>query len=179
MLAELAEAGQRARPPLASEVRSGARPPRIRYTHEAMADMLVANPAISQNELATYFGYTPAWISTIVRSDAFQALLARRRAEFVDPDLLLTIRERHQALAHQSLKVLQEKLNKPASEVDDMLALKAAELSSKALGMGQQGAVVVTSEERLKALAHRLVALQGGTPAGDVVDVQAREVGAA
>src|SRR2546421_725388 len=53
----------------------------LRYTHEAMVDMLIAEPWISQNELAARFGFSPSWISTVICSDAFQAKLAERRGE--------------------------------------------------------------------------------------------------
>lgn len=178
LLEELARQGQQAREqaPQPAAREGGARPPRMRYTHEAMADALVANPGISQGQLAAQFGYTPAWVSTVINSDAFQALLARRRSELVDPEVALTVRERLQAMTVQGLKVMQEKLSKPADQVDDSTALKAIELGTKGLGLGAQGTVLLTSEERLKALAHRLVAMQGGAGGSDVVDVQAREV---
>lgn len=149
------------------------KPPRVRYTHEAMVDLILENPWISQNALAAYFGYSPGWISTIITSDAFQAQLAARREELVDPELRLSLQERFQALTAQSLRVLQEKLSRPSDQVPDNLALRAAELGAKALGIGgnaPQGAVVVTSEERLAGLAHRLIALRGA-PQGQVIDV--------
>jgi hypothetical protein len=147
----------------------------MRYTHKAMADLILENPAISQNEIALIFGHTPSWVSTIITSDAFQAYYETRRAELIDPELMLTLQERMKALAAQSLRVLQEKLSRPADQVPDQLALQAASLAAKSLGLGQQPAqVIVTSEERLSNLAHRLIALQGGNQG--VVDVQAREV---
>lgn len=158
----------------APQAPTGARPPKMRYTHEAMVDLMIQNPGIAQKDLARVFGYTEAWISTIVTSDAFRALLAQRREQFVDPEIRLTVRERHEALARRALQVLQEKLSKPADAVDDNLALRAAELSTKALGLGQQVNVAITSEERLKSLAHRLLALNGGsTPQADIIDVEA------
>lgn len=151
----------------------GARPPRIRYTHEGMVDLIVENPWISQNQIASYFGYSPAWVSTIITSDAFQARLAERREEVVDPELRISMKERFEALVTQSLRVLQEKISKPASQVPDNLVLKAAEMGAKALGIGgnAQAPVIITSEERISKLAHRLMALQGSGP---VVDVEAR-----
>ena len=60
---------------------AGARPPRIRYTHEGLIDMIIAEPWVSQNELAMRFGYTAPWISTVMTSDAFLAKLEERKAE--------------------------------------------------------------------------------------------------
>lgn len=153
---------------------------RVRYTHEAMIEEIVRNPAVSQGELARHFGFSDAWISTVVNSDAFQAKLALVKEELINPELRVQLNERFKALATQSVKVLMEKLAKPADQVSDQLALRAAELGAKALGMGGHQAaptVVINSTERLQSLAGRLVGLMG-QPAqgGQVVDVQAREV---
>ena len=150
-----------------------ARPPKMRYSHQAMVDLILEDPTLQQNQIAAYFGRTPAWISTIFTSDAFKARLEARRAEIVDPDLRLSLRERFEALATQSLKVLQEKICRPADQVPDSLALRGAEIGMKALGLGVMAPqVILTSEERLASLAHRLIALQGGRqPDHNVVDI--------
>ena len=54
-----------------------------------MCDLILMDLAISQNKLAAVFGYTPGWVSTVITSDAFQSLLARRRAEVVNPEICL------------------------------------------------------------------------------------------
>ena len=158
--------------PSLSQVRAA---PKVRYTHEAMVDLIVENPWIHQNTLAAHFGYSPAWISTVITSDAFKARLALRKEEVVDPELRVSLEERFRALVTQSLRVLQEKISKPASEVSDQLALRVADLGAKALGIGGHSppTVLVTSEERIARLAHRFEALQGR---GQVVDVEARAV---
>jgi hypothetical protein len=171
LLAEMAAAGRR-RGDSGEVVPVGAKPPKMRYSHQAMVDTLLENPWMSQNQLAAHFGRSPSWISTIVTCDAFQALLAERREELIDPELKLRMEERFRALTAQSLRVLQEKLSKPADQVPDNLALRAAELGAKALGIGGNAPapVIVTSEERLANLAHRLIALRGGQTQ-EVVDV--------
>lgn len=135
-----------------------------------MVDMLIQNPWMKQNELAAMFGRTPAWISVIVTSDAFQALLAQRRAEIVDPELSLSLRERFQGVTAQSLRVLQEKLAKPADQVSDQLALRAAEMGARALGLGGNAVPppAPNPAEYLPALAERLMRLR----TGPVVDAQ-------
>ena len=35
---------------------------KLSYTHDAMIDHLVANPAISQGQLAGLFGFTQGWV---------------------------------------------------------------------------------------------------------------------
>lgn len=150
---------------------------RIRYTHEAMIDKIIANPWVSNIELAEYFGYSQSWVSTIITSGAFQAKLAERKEELVDPLIRLNLEDRFKALTSRSLEVLQAKLCRSIDDIPDMLVLKAVELGTKALGLGMSDApqVVIASEDRLEKLAHRLIALQGrGT--GPVIDVAAREL---
>ena len=106
---------------------------RVKYSHDAMIDLIIANPAISQGMLAQEFGYTQAWVSRIMNSDAFQARLAIRKADIVDPSLVLTIDEKLKALASKSLDVVLERL---AVTQNPDTALKALEITSKALGYG-------------------------------------------
>ena len=146
-----------------SKAGQGAKPPKIRYSHDGMIDMIVAEPWISQNELAARFGYTPSWVSTIMTSDAFKAKLELRKDEIVDPAIRLSLDERFRAVTQKSLEVLMEKLNQPASFVPDNLALRAAELGAKSLGLGaNQPPPVAPPSDHLEKLADRLVALQRG-----------------
>lgn len=114
---------------------------RIKYTHDAMIDIIIAKPDIKQNTLAEYFGYTPAWISRIMCSDAFQARLASRRGEIVAPGLLATFEERLKVLATQSLDMILEKLEEVDPVTGKSVAgtdtiFKALEISTKSLGYG-------------------------------------------
>jgi hypothetical protein len=144
------------------EERVGAKPPaKIRYSHDAMIDLIIAQPGISQNALAVKFGYTPAWVSTIMSSDAFKARLANRREEVVDPALTLSLEERFRGLTERSLAVLAEKLSKPSDQVPDGLALKAVELGAKALGVGGDAPPPQVPVDHLNTLAQRLIALRG------------------
>lgn len=112
---------------------------KVRYTHDAMIDMIVANPWISQGELARNFGYTEGWVSQVIASDAFQARLAQRKDELIDPHLRATIDERFKGLIVRSIEILMRKLDKPEGQISDELATKALELASKAAGYGAKG----------------------------------------
>lgn len=150
----------------------GVRPPKIRYSHDAMARLLLENPWMHQNDLAAHFGRTPGWISTIITSDAFKAHYASLQEELLDPELQLTLRERFKALTEQSLRVLQEKLSKPADQVSDQLALRAADLGAKSLGLGVAAPPppAPNPADYLPALAERLLRLQGGARAQTIED---------
>jgi len=162
---ELAGEGE-ARPPVGA-----IRPTKLRYTHEAVIDMIIAEPGVSQGKLAAMFGYTQGWLSTVMGSDAFKAKLAERRAEVVDPVLQMSLNERFSSMVEKSLEVLQEKLSQPALQVPDQLALRAAELGAKALGLGgnQTAQVVVMQQDHLEGLAGRLLALQAKVTGGERV----------
>lgn len=98
-----------------------------------MIDVIVADPTISQINLAKKFDRSVPWISRIIGSDAFQGALAKRREEVLDPFIIATIEERFRGLAMQSLDIIAEKLEKSK---DADLALKALDISAKSLGFG-------------------------------------------
>ena len=148
---------------------------KVRYSHDAMIDMIIANPWISQGELAIKFGYTPGWVSQVLASDAFQHRLAERKAEIVDPAIKASFEERLRGLAFRSAQILQEKLDKPASGIPDNLAIKTLELAAKALGYGAAVHVVPLAPppaaDRLTRLGGRLVGLVQDAREGRIIDV--------
>ena len=106
---------------------------KVSYTHEALADLILANPAVSQNELAAHFGYTPGWISQILASDAFGSFIAERKDKIIDPMLRGAIEESMKGLVLQSVERLREKL---AANPSDQLVLEVFKSSARALGYG-------------------------------------------
>lgn len=110
---------------------------RVAYTHDAMIDLMLANPAITNGQLATHFGYTQAWVSRVVNSDAFNARLAERKDEVVDPAIRSSLEEKFKAVADSSLDILLNKLHATNSAE---LALKVLDVSSRSLGYGARQA---------------------------------------
>lgn len=123
---------------------------KMSYSHLAMAEMILANPGISQNKLAATFGYTPGWISQIVNSDGFQLVLSELRDKLVNPQLTLSIEERLRGIAAKSADVLQEKL--AGAQVSEDLAVKALEISTRALGYGARQTGVQVNAQFVVAL---------------------------
>lgn len=152
-IAERTPEGRQARPVIA----------KVNYSHDAMIDMILAQPGISQNEIALRFGYTPGWISQVMASDAFQARLAERSSEVVDPLLRATVKERFDGLVLRSLEILRDKLDRPSSDIPDQLALRALEISSRARGYGGKDEVPpqtnVSVEVHLESLGANLTTL--------------------
>ena len=106
----------------------------LNYSHEALADLIIAQPQLSNKELAGRFGKTPTWVSYVRNSGAFLAYLADRKDELIDPVLQQTVADRLNGLAAQSVDILMEKLQE--DKVTDDLALECLKHSSKALGYG-------------------------------------------
>jgi|SRR6478752_3900142 len=98
---------------------------KVRYTHDAMIDEILLNPAISQNELGRIFGFSAAWVSICVNSDAFQERLQERKAEIVDPVMRATIQEKVDGAASRAMDRIIERLDSPTSG-----AIKTADLVS-------------------------------------------------
>lgn len=113
------------------------------YTHEDIIDLILQQPAITQREIAKAYGYTETWVSIIINSDAFQARLADRKRELVDPVIVATLEDRFRGLASLSMNILEEKLESGRSAE---LALKALELSAKAAGFGANSAKVAVQQ---------------------------------
>jgi len=134
---------------------------KVRYTHDAMIDVLITNPAISQGAIAKHFGYTQAWVCTIFSSEAFQKRLQERREELIDPAILTSIEDRFKALAQKSLEKLMEHLDRPQEMIDPEIMIKAAALGAKSIGLGlpKQEAPQGSTEDRLKDLSWKLTRL--------------------
>lgn len=110
---------------------------KVRYTHDAIIDMIVANPSVSQGELARHFGFTEAWMSIIVNSDAFKFRLEERKAELIDPIIKASIEERLNALAKVALDKLMDRVEgKNGVRMKDSDLIQAAKL-----GVGNKNAL--------------------------------------
>lgn len=153
-------------------------PPGTPYSHEAMVELMVAHPDWTHAEFAAAFGRKPSWFASVLASEGFQQALDPHRHRIADPSLTATLDERMRALALQSLSVLQTKLE--GKEVLDLTVLKAVEIGTKALGMGQAQALPAPTAAPVgvDSLAERLVSAlerqRRNIPAADVVDVTAK-----
>lgn len=111
----------------------------VRWHHDHVIDFMIVNPTVSQGQIARQFKFSEGWVSLMVNSDAFQARLAERKAELVDPLIVASVDLRLKAVAQVSLDKMLEKLAGPLGTTDEFL-LKSAELATKALGYGARQA---------------------------------------
>lgn len=101
----------------------------LSITHESLMDWLILNPEKSLRDCATVFGYTQAWISSIVNSGAFQARLAEKQKEITSA-VALDLPRRLQTVAHIAIDNLTRELEKNG---DAALALKALDSAMSAM----------------------------------------------
>ena len=120
---------------------------RVTYSHDLIIDHLITNPRATRKDISDYFGYTEAWLSRIMNSDAFNAVLAQRRSELIDPVLTASIKENLTSVAQKSMEVVLKKLENPmAMKMDD--AIKAMDVATKALGYGAREQSNVTNVQQ-------------------------------
>lgn len=105
---------------------------RLQYSHKVMADLLIAQPGVSNNEIAALFGFTPAWVSQVKNGDMFQAYLKEREKELVDPLLIATVEERLGAVAKASLDRVAELL--PQADIEQ--ATEVMKVATQRMGLG-------------------------------------------
>lgn len=55
---------------------------KLRWWYESIADLMLAKPHLTQQEIAAELGKHPNTIGQIIKSDAFQAYFSQRRAAF-------------------------------------------------------------------------------------------------
>ena len=112
---------------------------KVHYTHDAIIDQILANPGIDQRQMCKMYGYTEAWMSTIVNSDAFQVRLRERKEDLIDPAIVANFEERLKGTLGVALNVINEKLETGRNAE---LALKTLELGAKALNFGARPSAV-------------------------------------
>lgn len=113
---------------------------KVRYSHDAMIDLIIENPTVTQGELAAFFGYTPGWVSQVINSDAFRERMAERKDDLVDPRIRMSLEERIRGLADKSIEVLLTKLH----ETNNMnVAVRALDVATRSLGYGAKPSAAV------------------------------------
>ena len=140
-------------------------PQALNYSHEALVDLLVANPAATNGELGGKFGRSAQWVGMVKSSGLFRECYAKRIQAIADPILTATIEERLEMLTSRSLEVLSLKLAKQnVEDIPDNLALQAAALGAKGMALGgfsskPPPAPVLPQPDRITRLADRLLNL--------------------
>ena len=106
---------------------------KVSHIHECIINEMIANPTISQQELCAVFGYSTSWMNRLVNSDSFQARLAERRQEVMDPQIRARLKDKLESVTLQALNSIEHKLNSPDSSAD--LALQSLGVIQQCLGV--------------------------------------------
>lgn len=110
---------------------------RLSNKHNAILEHMIANPTMKLGEVAAIFEVTPAWLSVIVHSDAFQEELRKKRGEVFIP-AMLTLQEKLTGMAHLTLDKLGEALDN--GKLSPMETLEVSSQTLDRLGYGTKPA---------------------------------------
>ncbi len=108
---------------------------RLTYTHDAMVDLILQEPTVTHAELAEIFSYSAGWIARVVSSDSFQARLAERKAQLIDPHIARSLNERLRGVTVRAIDIIQEKLS--TEEAGASFALDALGIATGAMNKGR------------------------------------------
>lgn len=107
---------------------------KMNYTHEAMADLIIQEPTVSHSELAEVFGYSAGWVTRVINSDSFQALLAARKEKLVDPLVARSLNDRLRSVTIKAIGIIDSNLSK--EEAGAAYALEALGVATGAMVKG-------------------------------------------
>lgn len=124
---------------------------RLNFNHESIIRWLLANPGkvdgATLQRCADHFGYSRAWLSIIIHSDAFKARW-RELADEADAAVLADIPAKVRGAASVAVEALAEQIATAAKDQTvaprDFL-LKSSEMLLKSLGYGQGKNITVNN----------------------------------
>lgn len=88
---------------------------KVSVTHDQIMNWLIANPGTGMmGRCAIHFGLTPAWLSTIVHTDAFQAQLRDKQEKLFEAHIM-PLEEKIVGTAHAAIDKLGEAIMTEAS----------------------------------------------------------------
>lgn len=106
--------------------------------HQAMINYLIAKPDTTRRAMASHFGVSLPWLSTIIHSDQFQAELNRKKGQIFNVAIAKPIQERLVGAAHMAIDRLYDTIQ-AGGELRDISG--AVEMLTKATGNFRQSAV--------------------------------------
>lgn len=143
---------------------------KLNPVHEALINLRLAQPYLSQGEIATILGYQQAWVSRIECSDLYRVEL-RKRAEMAGVRLHMeTLKNKIESCTSMVIEKIEDRLTngQPVSEKflgDSLKTLLSASEYGRAAGpqSGPQLHVHMSAEELRSLREGSLQAFQGKT----------------
>lgn len=161
---------------------------KVNHWHERLCDWLIANPGAPQNEAAKYFQKTPAWISTVINSDAFQDYY-RERSLATSNAVVVDLKAKMLGATDMAVSEIQRRLSTPQAMTTDELLAVTDTMSKRAMpAQASQGGpavqqILIVSKDDLAAaraaMRQRFESRGSGAPAiaqGGVLEGEAVEV---
>lgn len=130
----------------------------LRKTHREMALWMCENPLAGLEEIAAWSGYTYAYCSTIINSDAFQSFLRNLEEELRDKVIFPAIRDRLLGATAIALDRLGERL---AVERSAAVLTDSAEVLLKSLGYGSPKTPTVAITNNSVVVADKEILARG------------------
>ena len=139
---------------------------KLSWWHESLMEWMLLNPDRPLREAAIYFSVSQAWLSTVIHSDAFQAVFEQRRNEHA-VRVSASIIQKAETIAHLALDEVTEQLEKGEIVAPKPL-LATAEMALKTLGysarsdapipnvLNQQNNTFVVAKEDLERARERM-----------------------
>ena len=124
---------------------------RVSVRHEAIMEHLMTHPCVALSTVAEAFGITQGWLSQVIHSDAFQALL-REKQGIAFHHTVLPIREKMLSVAHLALDQLTERL--PLEQEPRNLSAIAADVLDR-LGFSSKVPSVQINQQNVHITALR------------------------
>ena len=150
--------------------------------HQRFADWLILHGAEPgwNAKAAKEFGRTPAWISTVYHSDAFQDYYQRLSDEY-RKELLQTVSEKIAGAAGQAIDLLAERLTLEGHILPYNTLLETVDVLGKRMGVGESSGpttvvnnnVALVSREELETYRARM---RSGSTDSKPIALQASDV---
>lgn len=105
----------------------------LTYTHKAMMDLILANPTMPMEDLAEHFGVTKAWAKKVTMSDAFQAVLDKRREEIINPIIAESVTEKIRGLTTNTLDALNFRVDSGVVKTTELIEIARIGMTSMGL----------------------------------------------
>lgn len=101
---------------------------KVSHTHHAIMDYMIANPSVPLKAVAEHFGYTQAWLSTVINSDVFRHAFRERRENWElvhDTKLVSKLHEVATRSLDGLLDILNDKDERPSPSATNEIAKTA------------------------------------------------------
>lgn len=117
---------------------------RLSEKHMSMMDYMLANPAASMLEIASAFGVTLAWFSTVRNSDLFRQTYNERRALITERQQEI-VSEQLASLANKGMGRLADALDDEETGINTVISITKLALEHSGMSQAKAASVVVNN----------------------------------